>query len=117
MKTAYPRVPRPFANRQIGGFYELMIIFFLPVYVYAGYFVGDLFGLAFIGAIAGFFIGLPMIALVLNVDYLGTGLLAVLGLGGSFLAPDAWRGWILLLLCVLPVLRRLPDLPGMLRSR
>lgn len=95
---------------QRGAFYELMIILLVPVYTYTGYYVGSLFGsgwISWIGAIAGFLIGMPIILhLVFSVAYLGTGMLAAIGLGVSFFIPPAWKLYWLIVLCLLPVFRR-----------
>jgi len=92
---------------QRGAFYELMIILLVPVYTYTGYYIGALFGVGWLGAIAGFVTGMPVILkLVFGVEYLGTGLLAAIGLGVSFFIPPAWKLNWLIVLCLLPVLRR-----------
>lgn len=92
---------------QHGAFYELMIILLVPVYTYTGYYLGALFGVGWVGAIAGFVAGIPIILkLVFSVDYLGTGLLAAIGLGASFFIPPSWKLYWLIALCLLPVLRR-----------
>ena len=92
---------------QRGAFYELMIILLVPVYAYTGYYIGSLFGIGWLGAIAGFLIGTPIILkLVFSVDYLGTGLLAAIGLGASFFIPQSWKLYWLLVLCLLPAVRR-----------
>ena len=91
-----------------------MILLLVPVYTYTGYYLGSLFGNGLAGAVAGwigsalgFVIGmLVILKLVFSVDYLGTGLLAAIGLGAAFYIPPSWKPWWLVTLCLLPVLRR-----------
>ena len=46
------------------------------------------------------------------MEYLGTGMLAAIGLGVSFFIPQSWKLYWLLTLCALPVLRRYDLLLG-----
>ena len=97
---------------QRGAFYELMAIFLLPVYTYTGYYIGARYGYPWVGGITGFFLSIPVISVMFSVDYLGTGVLAIVGLGGSIFLPESWRLPALLGLCVLPLIRRLWELAG-----